>query len=291
MCDYNWNDPYLTLYATIISAQRASKNQLKENFIDLRKYSGWNIVEVEKEKILSAVGSKASKIGQELHWNQYVYDIMNAKQIDYHAANKLKNQKKGSGKPLTLSDQHSYDRYWIEKFYHEPVTPILLAQDNKGKYREQIKNLEGVLAVDSSKSKTNKTDKDREHENLSKLFEVTGLLDTAGVWNTNHALTNALLKPFVTYCSKNKTKIEKWVNIDVRKDIFSKPVAQLNKFLHVCGLEIKKTKQYANGDQKIYEYMLDSNTLIEIMAIIETRRKHKLDIEIDETEVLWHLPD
>jgi len=289
MPDYNWTEPYLILYATIISAQRASKNRLKENFISLRRYNGWNVVEVPKDKALAGEGSAFSKTGKELHWNQYVHDMMNAKIIDWKMANAIKDQKKMSSQPLSADDQNSFDRYWIESFYRGPVTPELLLMDNKGKYREQIKCLEGVLGRHASKQKSNKTDADREHDNLAKIFESSGLLDANGDWNTSLVLSQESLQPFVNYCMKNKTKIEQWVQINIRKDVFFKPVPQLAMFLKKCGLDTTLINVRTKNGKKIYEYELDSGMLKQATSIIEHRKLNRHDVD-DVSEVLWHLP-
>lgn len=83
MPKYDFSDDFLTLYATILSAQRASKNALKKNFIDLRKHNGWKIVDVVKDDSMAATGSAMSKLGKAIALDQYIASILLAPKITW----------------------------------------------------------------------------------------------------------------------------------------------------------------------------------------------------------------
>ncbi len=54
---YNRDDGFLHLYAEIVAAQRASKNDLRKHFRDLREKNGWTIKDIEKELETAKIGS------------------------------------------------------------------------------------------------------------------------------------------------------------------------------------------------------------------------------------------
>lgn len=272
MPDYDLADPFLTLYATILSAQRASKNSLKNNFIDLRKHNGWKIVDVMKDDPMALVGSVMSKIGKAAALDQFMTDILAAPEISWEQADVLSSKRKRT--KLSSDESNSLERYWIEKFYGETVTRELLKKDKRGRYRDQIRNLEGVLA---GKPRVGKISD--ETTLFIQIFEVSGLLDTLGKPDVGKVVTLESLGKFAKFCSVNKVKIERLLNIEVRKDLKEKPTAQLNAILAVCGLRVAKTNTFSKGEMKIYEYQIDRRSYDEAMGLIAMREESRTKSE------------
>ena len=97
--EFNWNDPYLTLYSTILAAQRASKNDLRKNFIDLRTYNGWDIRYIDRDDGAIIEGSALAKEGEELRQESRKRRLMLAEVIDSYLVDDLK-KKSDRGTPL-----------------------------------------------------------------------------------------------------------------------------------------------------------------------------------------------
>lgn len=265
---FNWADPFLTLYATILAAQRASKNSLKKNFIELRKHNGWEIVDVVKDAAMASAGSVMSKLGKDAALQRYIAGILSAPPITREQADSLSSRRKRS--KLSAEEDNSLERYWIEWFYGEKVTEQLLRDDKRGRYRDQIKMLEAVLA---SKAKVGKVS--AEAKMLARLLDVSGLLDENGGPNPDKVVKLESLVKFVTFCGRNKVNIERLLDVAVRKDVRKKPVAQLNAFLALCGLKVTNFNTANNGDNKVYEYRLDPIGYGEAMDLIDRRTKRK----------------
>lgn len=275
--DYNWNDSYLTLYATILAAQRASKNELRQNFINLRTYNGWIVEYIEKNEEVSSRGYEHKKQGKALRQEKRIQSILDADVLDPTQVDDLK-QKEESGKSLSMYERDAKERYFMERFYCIPVTRELVIKDNENRYREQIMMFERVVQGESDKAS-----KDKYHEKVCLLRE---LYQSAGIFsgfefNTTETITNEKLKTFVELCRKKKVKIDRvFGTLSLRKDFTHKPMQQLGQFLSMTG--IKTTRKVTKTDGvKIYNYNIDDVSLGEIKEIVQRRKSKKSSAQND----------
>lgn len=274
--EYDFAEPFLELYATILSAQRASKNALKKNFIGLRKNNGWKVVDVVKDDPMATAGSALSKLGKAAALDQYITGILAAPKISWEEASKLGERRKHAR--VSAEEENAIKRYWIESFYGEDVTDEILRQDNDGEYRNKVRRLEGVIGARPYAGKAGD-----EVSLLSKLIEAAGLLNDDGKLEADKLITMESLKGFTAYCGRAKLKIQRLLEIEIRKDLKENPTQQLNAFLSLCGLKAVKVKTVSKGDKKIYEYGLDRVSYNKAMSLIEKRTKPTASPE-DETE-------
>ena len=107
---------------------------------------------------------------------------------------------------------------------------------------------------------------------VREFLQVSGALKADGQFDISLFITNENLKNFVALCKKRKTKIERVLGTNLRKDFAVKPVSQLGYFLGLCGLKTVKAKPVSVGDQKIYRYRLDDHNLLEALEIIKKRQ-------------------
>lgn len=274
---YDFAEPFLELYATILSAQRASKNALKKNFIDLRQHNGWKIVDVVKDEPMATTGGVLSKLGKAAALDQYIAGILTAPKISWEEADKLVERRKRA--KISAEENNAIERYWIESFYGEDVTEEMLRQDNRGEYRNKVKRLEGIVGARPYAGKTG-----AEISLLSKLIESAGLLNASGKLDTDKVVTAESLKGFTAYCGRARVKIQRVLEMEIRKDIKEKPTQQLNAVLALCGLKVVVARTVSKGDAKIYEYQLDRKSYDMAMKVIDRRRKSAAQPE-DETEL------
>jgi hypothetical protein len=269
--EYNWSDPYLTLYATILSAQRASKNKLCDNFIELRQHNGWEVVTIEADSHLAADGKEVKNLGATIREDEYVRNILNARRITAEEADELKAKSSKATGAINVEENSSLNRFFIETFYRMGVTEELIRKDDEGKYRERIRTMEGLL-VPSFARKGNQRLK-----LLHDLLHAAKLIDDQNSWDIDQAITKESLHEFSSLCKKSKPKIERVFDVEVGRDVTSNPVAQLNRFLKLCGLKAVKVAQHSKGDQKITEYRINPDTFNEIMALIAHRENTTTD--------------
>ncbi len=264
--EYNFDEPYLNLYATILCAQRASKNNLKENFIHLRQYNGWKVVEVSPDKPLASEGAFHNKVGRELSEKQRVEGILNAKLITPNEADVLMVRT-----DLSQAEKYTLQRYFIHHFYKMPVTENLLTRDKDGQYRDQIKVFEDFISA--SDPMLGKIASKRVLL-LKSIFTQANILDEHGIPDPKLKVTAESLGDFSKFCIKNETRINRELKIDVRADISHKPVNQLNGFLKLFGLSTIKVGQFEESRKRIYQYAVNSNKLEEALVTINIRKSN-----------------
>ena len=85
----------------------------------------------------------------------------------------------------------------------------------------------------------------------------------------------------VEYLEKNKTKIQRWFDIDLRKDMKQKPVQQLGVFLKLMGITWKKKSKKTPSGGKEYYYRIPQERIDELNDIVSRRG----DSQIKEN---WH---
>lgn len=263
--EYDWNEEYFNLHATILSSQRASKNKLKEHFVALKKYNGWDVVTVVTDKSQASEGSKIANAGKALRREHYVSGVLNAISLDDEARDLLFKKKKANS--LTESENFRLIRTDIEDFYHETVTYELIQIDNEGKYREQIRMLEGVISSTPIK-------KNMHYLLLKKIFSLANLFDQHGQFDASVVITSELLDKFSEFCIKNKPEINRVLNVDIRSDVKNKPMAQLNTFLRLCGLKTVEVGKKDIGKNRVYEYAIDPVKLSAALAVIAKRKMY-----------------
>jgi len=263
--EYNFDDPYLNLYATILCAQRASKNNLKANFIHLRQYNGWKIVEVSTDKLIAEEGAFHAKVGRELSEKQRVDGILHATLISPNEADVLMAKTE-----LSQLEKYMLERYFVHHFYKIPITENLLIRDNDGKYRNQIKMLEDLISASDpilGKIVSKKT------VLLKAIFTQANILNEHGIPDPELVVTAESLSGFSKFCIQHKARINRELKLDVRADIGQSPVNQLNGFLKLCGLSLTKVAQFEKSRKRIYQYAVNTSKLEEALVTITIRKQ------------------
>lgn len=255
---YADDDKLLTLYAEVLSLQRASKNNLKQHFIDLKNHNGWQVNIIETDETASVIGRDARKEARLNLERNNMSAICSAPQISKEVAVQLAKLPF-----LNLQDQAKLDRYQMEKFYDEIVTPTLVKLDNNGTYRTKIHFLAIYIASDHGSENQNLSGTKisvSERELLSKtksllseLFDAAKLIDQNGNFIEDKAICNADLESFKSLCLQRKFDIESLLKMSLRADLQIKPIAQLGELLRAIGCEWKKPmKTEIKGKNIIY---------------------------------------
>lgn len=255
-------DRLLSLYAEVLSLQRASKNNLKQHFVDLKIQNGWKVNMVEPDESATGIGRDAHKAAR-LELNRTKAEaICSALQINSEMAQAL------SRLPLLRAQQQaSLDRYRIEEFYGEQVTPALMKLDNDGAYRRKVKllatyfarnesawNLKFPLTVIPTGAISNELET---QFLLRELFSSAGLIDAYGYFIEGKTVCNADLQTFKNLCIQRKISIESLLKISVRADISTKPVTQLGEFLREVGCSWNKALKKDVDGQRINYYTVN----------------------------------
>lgn len=289
--------PFLQLCTTILRNQNASHNQLKKNFIEYKKYQGFNVVVFDKDDVSAAKGSRIKKQGKLLRKDFLKSDLLNAVQITHKEVGDF-NQIKERNEKLTPEQIAQLERYWIEKFYHDEISETLVDFDNEGKMRTAIILNEGmrvdklrfistlrefhttILDVFTSFHGIRTEVKIEQCALLLEVFIAAGVFDKQSKeFNPFHAYGQSNLDPFCSTCNKHKDKISRLFKIDVRKDIHQRATMQLGEFLKLVGLKQKRIKRVRGaGTESVYTLDRDRLSLVE--GVIKKRAKVKADKEL-----------
>jgi hypothetical protein len=262
----NADDEFVKIYAAILASQRGSKNQLKQNFIELREYNGWNRQDIPKDPHKAAIGSALQKAGKDLLISNAKCRLLAARHLSAGEFNQLLSKER-TGK-LSLEERDDLEKTRIEEFYAAPLTEELLTFDDNGKGRDRLRLFEGVLSGTAAISAA-------EHERLTLLrvlFFSAGLLCEKTMLLGGNVITQDSLAAFSQRCISEKARSERVLGIEVRADVGSKALAQLNVYLKMIGLKAVLLKKSSAGGKAVYTYRLDEVLLMRMQFLMQQRR-------------------
>jgi hypothetical protein len=270
---YFVDELYETVFANITASQRASKNRLRKNFIDLREANGWTVRTVTKEVERVALGKEVRKSAREERRQAEFGRILQARQITYEEYSDFKRAEKSE--MLSDANKPLMRRYEIESFYYQDADIALLEEDDEGNLRKGVRNYELLMATDEELKKEDSYHSraltgDRA-EGLLRKHLMSGLLHKAGLmangkFDTDLVIDASKLAPFAAECIKEKKRIERLFQIDVRSDAVKKPVQQLNAILSWLNLVVAQAGTKQQQGKKQYLYRLDLERINSLLA-------------------------
>ena len=284
---YHQDDLYEIIFASVTAMQRASRNRLLKNFLDLKRHNGWTVINIDKDDVLARDGKQVVNAGKARIAKVTEEGILGAEQVGPEQYRLLK--RRGDAGVLTTEERFAMRRYEIEAFYCEEVTQTLLKLHNDGKFRKSVRMYEllylssGDLRTKDMRDEEKFTD-DREslaqqQEVLVTLFSAAGLMGADRQFNVSKELDKDDLAGFTDECERRSTKIERLFDISVRKDLYGNPTQQLNALLKIVGLSLGKPKTNSTGGDKRYIYSLDGEKLAQVQAVAHRRAEQSVSGE------------
>ena len=272
------NDPlYSFVYSHVTALQRASKNKLKHNFIQLRKRNGWNVVVLPHNKELAKEGKRLVTNAKNRKHEEDCESLMKAQKITREKYEELRSQQ-----VLSSSQSCSLRRYEIESFYRADLDEDLFALDNNGRFRDQVRQLENLWISDeklvekekhnSANYKIDSLQLVQKKNALLSIFEHSSLLKN-GSFDCEKSIISSELNGFVSYVMTNKVMLERLFNMSVRADLQTKPTLQLKQYLKLVGLDLYKSARDQSGAQSNIKYKLDEADLSLIQELVHKRSK------------------
>lgn len=255
---------YLNVYAKVTSIARASKNNLRDNLLALRKRNGANVIHVEEDLDDAKVGKVVKADAKNAVEDQRIEDICVAERLSAASYSLLRE----NAAPLTKEEDDAMQRFELESFYREDATTDLLVLDKKGAYRSQLALLEIYLsptdklaAKDSHESELATIITDRKNRAIKQLmlkalFTQAGLADDNNPLKTDAEITSNDLMPFATFCLQNSARLEALFGMSVHEDVHKKPMSQLSSVLGRIGLTLQNHRSKKAGKNKIRYYQI-----------------------------------
>ncbi|MEG0084107.1 MAG: plasmid replication protein, CyRepA1 family [Massilia sp.] len=277
---YDVDDSLLTLHAEVLSLGRASKNNIRKHFIELKKYNGWSVIEVETNKTEAEIGRSASTAAKKQMAQTRAEMICDAEKITETQAKTLQE---ATNKTAFISAK--IDRFWIERFYGADISLELVELDDEQRYREKVKLMAVYLSdddesIDYDKPQQSKFSGDRDFSYSTKvllreLFAAAKLVDTKGNFSEDRRICKDDLNEFVSICDEKRGEIETLLKIDVRGDLYKKPMTQLGNLLKLIGCGWGKPTNTDINGQRIRYYSVNQISLKTAQKYAMNRLKNR----------------
>jgi hypothetical protein len=290
---YLEDDPFLDMASLIVSQQRASKNDLKRHFIEMKKRQGYTVSWIEPDAIEWLEGQSLSRLGKGLSATRRIDALLAAASLRKSEYEDISGRLSENDE-VSEPEKWSFERTRIEKFYREPITRSLIELDNGDKYRRRVIQFEAVLA----KMKCARDVKLMTGD-LRSALEISGaasldphlrfvkrasdvvtticyLLHRTPLMRdgvlTPTTLTMGDLGEFTEAMLENKPIIENVLDLEVRADFRIKPMTQLNAILKLVGLSCKPLQKKKAKGRMIYPYRLDQASYDRMLRLVDKRR-------------------
>jgi len=192
-------------------------------------------------------------------------------------------EKKDKNVELSRQEKLQLEKSWMELFYREPVSRDLIVSDDEGRLRERIRLFDEML-VDKRKGVRESRASLRENwikHPINNVAVIGMLLEIAGVYRRkdetfelSNVIRSKALAPFAATCKTRKALIERVLDIEIRRDVSTKPVTQLNGFLKLIGLKAPKVGTLKQTDgTTVNEYRIDEAGYQWMVHFVEVRRR------------------
>ena len=231
------NDIFLEMASLIGSEQRASKNSLREHFIQHKERQGVIVKVIEKDAHWSNVGKGLTALGRSLSNEQHRDRLLRASSLpraDYDRVEKaLRN-----GESVTQSVLASFDRTKLELFYRREITSDLIALDDRGRYRDKVELFFWVSdhsmralseAFEEGKAGVRPTRTDEACPPSQHSFQPELSLMTSERFDVDVVFSQSELRELARTISRARTALESW-NIRFAAILLTSPFATWGTF-------------------------------------------------------------
>jgi Origin of replication binding protein len=318
---YLEDDPFLDMASLIVSQQRASKNNLKRHFIQLKRRQGYTVSMIDADETMWLEGRRIARLGKGLSARKRLGALLGAPTLKKSEYEEIEARLADNDAEVSEAERWSLQKTAIERFYREPITRSLIETDNRGRHRRRVAYFEAMMRKMQSARELKQMTGDLRSEvqiagatslghhlrfvkrkddvatTICYLLHKTPLMKEGVLAPTT--LTMADLDEFARAMRDNKPIIENVLDLEVRRDVRVKPMTQLNAVLKLVGLSCKPLKKKKANGRMIYPYRLDQASYDRMLRLVEKRRAidgwraiygmHGWDVKEleDEAELEW----
>ncbi|RWM10428.1 plasmid replication protein, CyRepA1 family [Mesorhizobium sp.] len=283
--EWRHNDPLFRIAASVLSSQRASKNDLKTNFIEYVGRQGWEVKSVPSNFAAHQAGTVAWAMGKKLARAEAIRRLMDARSMTDEEFEQVSATLKEDDF-VDDDTRASFTRSFIERFYQANISPELIDLDDNGHMRSQVMLFEQLIDKKFLELKVKMAfdvfSSESQSPGLIANRGTKGLFTTAllaktpyyslGEFNLDAECRTEDLTEFVDYVRKHAITFETQFDRPVRADLAEKPISQLKAVFHEIGLDLIKTRTESIGGQKSYLYGIRRDYFDQMIDIAERRR-------------------
>lgn len=291
------NHPLLLVWSHVICSQRSSKNELLRHFEKLRAQNGWDLETLETWK-QPGLQSDSWKEAQKSVKEKKIAGILAAEDLPDEDIIDLHNIWT-SGEKFTSAQGFQLKRGMLRMTFNTEVTEDLVRLSLDGQLQKRISNFKVLcLMIDQEypssytealvrKSSPEKIGRMSVGNLVLVLMDVCGFI-RAGKIDPEIELNLVSLERFRKVCVKNQIVIEEIIKSNFRDDFDKNPVRQLNVFLGLVGLAVKKVSRKRSSSKQSRFYALDISRLKKMCAFARTYtdfeeiKKYKKECPTDE---------
>jgi len=274
--EYQENDAFLEMASLILSEERASKNDVRGNFIRHKLKQGFQIEHIHKDESLHAQGRGVLAKGKHLSDEKYGQAILSANSPTGTEFKRIREALK-AGEWVSDTEMFSYEKASLELFYGEPVTESLIRTDDRGRFRNRVRLFEAVF---ESPSLTKLNFLDRRRLAVTKASKATAImmllrltpLMKGGRLDTEVVVQHSDLLGFADALAEQKAVIETHLGLEVRSDHKNKSTQQLGGILQLPAHRLERMASPKHKGQKIYQYRLEPKSVAGMKAIVGARK-------------------
>ena len=281
--------PMMTMVAHILSSQRASKNQLRKNFYTYKEKTGWKVTQVDYDETKSKSGTKFFKLGKKLNTKKEIEAVVNAKRFTYKQIKSITERMESNFATITQEERYGCWRDRIARFYASEVDAKLVKLDDKGRFREKLRNFEAVSsteyireAIKNANQYMETRGRRMERELIPShglkqilLYEILShtVYFKRGRFDPGVTFKSEDCSKFVQFVKQQKKMIETHLGVAVPSDIDKKPIQMIFKIIKMVGLTHWRYKPRVINGKKTYTYRVCPNRLLQLRKMCQTRAK------------------
>lgn len=281
-------DVFISMAALITAYQRASKNNLRQNFIDYKKEQNWRVDDVAVDALLTKHGKEFYKTGVLINTAEEIDAAVKAKPLSRMQYIEVLERCNSNNDIVTMEERQSIYRTSLELFYRRPISKELIEQDDKGAYRRAVRAFEVVQdksritqmiqeknasSMERRSRKANESlfyDRNSEHILLYEILATTPFFSD-GVFDSAKCFSTGDLKTFSECALKLKPFVETQLEVATARDVKTKPIQHLGKILKGVGLKTEVVTTVQSGGQKTRFYKLSDRSLKNMLEITARR--------------------
>ena len=278
----------------IVAQQRASKNNLKKHFIELKTRQGYTVSMIELDDNTWLEGQSLASVGRRISKAKRIKALLAAKPLKKSELENIKGRLEEDD-DVGKSERWSYQRTWMEMFYCEKLKRSLIELYDEGRYRDRVVRFEAVTAamkhardvklmlgsLESALEIAGAATLGRQLRFLKQKKDV--VLTICYLLHKTPLMKDGVIQPatltmdelgeFSDTMLKDKPIIENVLDMEIRVDLHTKPMRQLNEVLKLIGLRCQLLTKKKTKPRMIYVYQLDPDSYDRMQRLVEKRRE------------------
>jgi hypothetical protein len=283
---YHTDEPLIDMAALAVSQQRASKNNLRGNFIDLKRRQGFNVEFVTEDAAIASAGKEIDGVGRGLAAAARVSQLLDARTLNRADYDEIEGRIQDND-DVSDPERWRLARSKIELFYRQRLDERLIEADDRGRMRSRVARFEALethVRTKEARARMGLRDVPEKYglrtrflrderkviELLYDLLSVSPVFKD-GRFDTEKTFSFHDLARFHNECRRLRPVVENLLRFEVTLEERA-AVKQFHSVLRLIGLTSSNTGKSKIGGDTVYYYRLDAEELNRVREIAARRQ-------------------